>query len=587
MFPAFKHGGNIASIFVWKGGRMKKLFSNLAEKFNLFWTKAKSLQLKDKISNSIKKMPAFISGHKLIFAGAAFVLVAGVVLIAVLAAQSSRKNIDKNETAVTIPNPGIGSQVGTKPMGNNNSPFFDEDGQVVIQHSDVKNPSGLKFPPINILPFMEQSKLNEAIILVPFGARDPKVEAVQSRLMELWYMDYDEPTDYLGKYTAAALEAFQRTNDLKVNGELNAATYVALFEPSAKVYVCSVGDSGSDVLELQTRLYELGYLEKVTGLFNEETEKAVIQFQKANGIQADGKVGKKTKEQLYNPNAKPNVLSLSSQGDVVLKCQKKLKELGYLTTEADGVFGSDTQMAVRRFQAQNELIVDGYLGPTTRKLLLSDDAKGNALSYGMKGSDVQNVQKRLYKLNYLEAKYISSYYTDITESAVRLFQKNNGLQVDGKVGRNTMNKLFDDNAVRAKKPVKPGSGGGGTGSRVDKFIKIAKGRLGCPYVRGAKGPNAFDCSGLVYWCMNKAGIAQPYLTSYMWRTYGRYPRNTNINRVQRGDVIVYYGHVAIALGNWTMIDASHSKGRVVQRSFNSNWFRRNFICSYHIFGKKG
>ena len=564
---------------------MKKLFSNLNEKLASFWAKIKPSKKQKKDGGFFRRSGAYIKKHRFVFAGAAVVIAAGAVLISVAVVRHNAKINGHNEPTVAVPKPETGEQDETQPIESGNPVIFDEDGQVVIQHSDVKNPSGLVFPPMNILNPQAQAEIDEAIIVVPIGSRDSKIEAVQSRLMELWYMDFDEPTDYFGKNTSDALAVFQRTNELKVCGELNAVTYVALFGPEAKMYVCSVGDSGSDVLEVQDRLYELGYLEKTTGMFNEETEKAVIQFQKANGIHPDGKVGKITKEQLYNPDAKPNVLSLSSNGDIVLKCQEKLKKLGYLTTETDGIFGKDTQMAVRRFQAQNALIVDGYLGPTTRKLLLSEDAKGNALSYGMKGSDVLNVQKRLAGLNYLQSKYISGYYTEITESAVRLFQKNNGLHVDGKVGRNTMNRLFADNAIRAKHPVKPGSGGGGgSGSRVDRFIKIAKGRLGCPYVRGAKGPNAFDCSGLVYWCMNKAGIAQPYLTSFMWRTYNRYPRNTNINKVRRGDVIVYYGHVGIALGNWWMIDASHSKGRVVQRSFNSNWFRRNFICSYHIFG---
>ncbi len=68
------------------------------------------------------------------------------------------------------------------------------------------------------------------------------------------------------------------------------------------------------------------------------------------------------------------------------------------------------------------------------------------------------------------------------------------------------------------------------------------------------------------------------MTSYMWRSCTRYQRNNNINNVKRGDVIVYYGHVAICSGKWTMIDASQSNGSIVERSFNSNYWHRNFIC---------
>lgn len=172
-----------------------------------------------------------------------------------------------------------------------------------------------------------------------------------------------------------------------------------------------------------------------------------------------------------------------------------------------------------------------------------------------------------------------------------------------------MSVLFSDDAVRASSPVTDGGtggggGGGGGGSnptpkpsdpdpdpdpgegaseRIDRFIRIARSKLGCRYVRGGKGPNVFDCSGFVYWCINKAGISQGYMTSYMWRSCTRYQRNNNINNVKRGDVIVYYGHVAICSGKWTMIDASQSNGRIVERSFNSNYWHRNFICSFRIF----
>lgn len=549
---------------------MKKLFSTLSEKFRLLLSKLKQRETMEKAAGFFRRAAAFLSAHRLVFAGAALALIIGAVLIPLAVISRKGKDVPKSgidrDAEVKIKKPVINSQIIKERYLSDKSFITNKDGSILFFKLDTITPSNP--------------------ILVKFGAHDERISGVQSRLMELWYMDHDEPTDYFGKYTCTALKAFQRANDLAVTGTLDSKTYSALFDDNAKSYMCSVGDSGSDVLELQNRLYELGYLEKITGLYNEETETAVVQFQNANALTSDGRVGIITKERLYDPDAKPNVLSLRSQGDLVLKCQNKLRTLGYLTTEPDGNFGPDTQMAVKRFQEQNSLIVDGYLGPTTRKFLLDNGAKGNALSYGMRGSDVRNVQMRLRSLNYLEYKYITGYYTEITETAVRLFQKNNSLKQDGTIGRNTMNRLFSESAVRAKKPVKPGGSGSVTANRIERFIKIARSKLGCPYVRGAKGPNSFDCSGFVYWCMNQAGLKQPYLTSLSWRTYKRYPRNNDINNVRRGDVVVYYGHVVIALGDWKMIDASFSRGQVVQRGFNSKYWHKNFICSYHIFGGK-
>ncbi len=461
---------------------------------------------------------------------------------------------------------------------------------------------------ITPVPIISMRPVDETKDVAKAGEHNDVIPDVQERLMILWYMDQDEPTDYFGNITKNALRVFQRRNELEVTGRLDPATYELLMSNDAKAYLCMIGDSGQDVVAVKQRLYELGYVDTEDGGFDEAMEAGVKEFQAANNLSVDGKVGRNTKEALYNPECVPKAFNIGDSGDNILLYQNRLQKLGYLTTEPDGIYGTDTQMAVRRFQEQNSLIADGYLGPITRDTLMSDDAVGNALSYSMHGSDVKNVQQRLYELNYLRAKNINSYYTSITEKAVKLFQKNNGLTVDGKVGRHTMNVLFSDDAVRASSPVTDGGtgggGGGGGGSnptpkpsdpdpdpdpgegaseRIDMFIRIARSKLGCRYVRGGKGPNVFDCSGFVYWCINKAGISQGYMTSYMWRSCTRYQRNNNINNVKRGDVIVYYGHVAICSGKWTMIDASQSNGRIVERSFNSNYWHRNFICSFRIF----
>jgi peptidoglycan hydrolase-like protein with peptidoglycan-binding domain len=458
---------------------------------------------------------------------------------------------------------------------------------------------------------------SDNFVLVRYGEHNDLVPAVQERLMILWYMDQDEPTDYLGRVTTSALELFQRRNGISVTGKLNTRTYNALFSKGARSYLCTFGDAGSDVEFIQERLYELGYLKQKSGEFDDSTLEAVKEFQDYNELDIDGKVGRNTKEALYSPDAKPRMLEFGDSGERVLTYQLRLKELGYLTTEPDGMYGSDTKMAVMRFQAQNGLVEDGYLGPGTCAKLESDDVSGNALSYSMHGSDVLNVQTRLYELNYMRAQDVNSYFTSLTEQAVRLFQRNNGLDIDGKVGRYTMNTLMGSDAVRASSPVVPqvntgntgnsgssddsdnsgdnsggssgsnsGSNSGGTGNieaKINNFLSIARSKLGSRYVRGGKGPTVFDCSGFVYWCMNKAGISQSYMTSYMWRSCTRYLRNNSIYNIKKGDVIVYYGHVAICSGSWTHIDASQSNGKVVERSFNSPYWHRNFICSFRVF----
>ena len=76
-------------------------------------------------------------------------------------------------------------------------------------------------------------------------------------------------------------------------------------------------------------------------------------------------MGKKTYNLLYSDEIKPNYLSYGEKSEVVLACQERLKELGYLTTTPDGAYGQDTVIAVKQFQARNDQVVDGYLGPST------------------------------------------------------------------------------------------------------------------------------------------------------------------------------------------------------------------------------
>ena len=70
--------------------------------------------------------------------------------------------------------------------------------------------------------------------------------------------------------------------------------------------VLRTGSRGDDVKTLQGRLHDLGYYtDEIDGQFGNATRAAVIEFQQANGLEADGMVGTETKTILYSPQAKP------------------------------------------------------------------------------------------------------------------------------------------------------------------------------------------------------------------------------------------------------------------------------------------
>ena len=442
------------------------------------------------------------------------------------------------------------------------------------------------------------------------GMQHPIVTQLQEKLMRLGFMDTDDPTDLYGEVTMNAVKVYQRQNKLSQDGIIGPDTVKAILSPDAKYYAAQKDDEGDDIRRIQMRLYELGYLataDLVTGHYGDSTESAVKKMQEVNSLDQDGKVGRKTMNLLYSEDVKPNMLSFGETSDVVLAAQKRLKLLGYMTSEPDGNYGSDTVMAVKQFQSRNDQIVDGYLGPSTRIALNSEEAIPNGLRLGDNGETISKVQDMLSKLGYIHSGNVTGYYGEITENAVKLFQRTNNLSVDGTVGAQTMAMLTGGNAKKApanaprqtqttnnrtqtnnsksnnnNSSSSTPNTGTASGS-ASSLISIAKSKLGSPYVWGAKGPNSFDCSGFVYWCLNQVGVRQSYITSSGWRSVGRYTKITSFSNLRAGDIIVVSGHVGIVAEGGTVVDASSSNGKVVHRSLSS-WWRNNFICGWRIFG---
>ena len=125
------------------------------------------------------------------------------------------------------------------------------------------------------------------------------------------------------------------------------------------------GSKGDEVVKIQTKLKEQGYYTgKVDGIFGNGTRSALIEYQKANNLAADGIAGDKTLSSLGIAKA-----STSSQSDQVKAIHTKLKEKGYYNDNVDGILGSKTKSAIKAFQKDNGLVVDGIAGPKTLEKL--------------------------------------------------------------------------------------------------------------------------------------------------------------------------------------------------------------------------
>jgi peptidoglycan DL-endopeptidase CwlO len=99
-----------------------------------------------------------------------------------------------------------------------------------------------------------------------------------------------------------------------------------------------------------------------------------------------------------------------------------------------------------------------------------------------------------------------------------------------------------------------------TRTELTAFLKAAESRIGMPYVWGAEGPLAFDCSGLVQWSLAQAGVRIPRVAVDQARAGPLVP----LNQLQPGDLLFYHtdptapsyiSHVAIYIGDGKMLQA--------------------------------
>ncbi|MFQ4137851.1 peptidoglycan-binding protein [Nodosilinea sp. PGN35] len=211
--------------------------------------------------------------------------------------------------------------------------------------------------------------------------------------------------------------------------------------------------SGQDVQQVQQALVRWGANLVADGYFGPATAIAVEQFQRSQGLTADGIVGPQTWARLQQsppapPPAQNRLLRLTSpltSGSDVLTLQQALNRQGVAVT-ADGIFGPATDRAVRQFQASRGLVADGIVGPQTWARLQQQATPTPPASPSFirvlrlanpftRGDDVRAVQQAIARAGIPVV--ADGVFGPATDRAVRQFQASRGLAVDGIVGSRT------------------------------------------------------------------------------------------------------------------------------------------------------
>ncbi|WP_327727172.1 DUF2272 domain-containing protein [Streptomyces sp. NBC_00487] len=386
-----------------------------------------------------------------------------------------------------------------------------------------------------------------------------------------------------GSATLYAVREYQAATAIAVDGRVGPATKSKLYATggSAPAPVnlnsssCPAnivqGTKGGCVTELQRLLIRHGYTVDVDGDFGAGTAGAVRSFQSAHGLTADGQVGTNTKRELYDTDEAPSTgLDLRSascpenvvegqSGGCVATLQSLLNGKGH-SVDVDGSFGPQTLAAVKAFQSASGLSADGQVGPKTKAALYANIGGGggngapapinlnsascpNEIVQGQHSGCVTELQSLL---NHHGADLaVDGDFGSLTNSAVRDFQAEKGLSVDGHVGPNTKAALYG--AVTP--PSSPPPGGG-----YAKILDVAAAEADT--VEGSARANSYGasvglslstsnyawCAAFVSWVTKQTG-ASSYRNSYVsgWvkqARAGNYHLSVTTNP-QPGDIVAF------------------------------------------------
>lgn len=297
------------------------------------------------------------------------------------------------------------------------------------------------------------------------------VSKVQTELKALGYY-YGQITGNAGPKTVAAIKSFQGKNGLTADGIAGPQTIAkidAAYEAKggsssgsgSSASGLKLNSKGTDVRNLQQDLTTLGYYwAEITGNFGAKTETAVRRFQEENGLTADGVAGTKTLNAIAAAVARKGgtpasggsagtTLKLNSQGTKVSQLQTDLKQLGYYYAEITGNFGAKTEAAVKAFQKAKGLTADGVAGTKTLNAIAAavDKAGGSSsgssstnMKLGSTGTAVSALQQNLTTLGYYYGD-VTGHYGNLTQQAVKKFQKAKGLTQDGVASTATLNAI--------------------------------------------------------------------------------------------------------------------------------------------------
>ena len=304
------------------------------------------------------------------------------------------------------------------------------------------------------------------------------------------------------------------------------------------------------------------------------------------------------------------ILKKGMSHDDIRTLQQNLTDLGHF--DYDGLttyFGVHTENGVMNFQSSVELEPSGIFDSATYEALVkamnpteetkveeSTESKNEtvkeenaedpdkyklildrSLKLGNSGTDVNALQEVLKALGYLKIENCTNYFGTQTEKALRAFQENMELEVDGSAGPQTveaLNRQLIRKGIYIQMPNRSSLGRQTLGGEI---ISTAKKYIGVRYKYGGTSASGFDCSGFTQFVYKQHNINIPHDTTKQ-ATIGT---KLSKSELQIGDLIIFKNtyksgpsHAGIYVGNGQFIHASTSRGVRIDDLDSNYWIGR-------------
>jgi cell wall-associated NlpC family hydrolase len=285
--------------------------------------------------------------------------------------------------------------------------------------------------------------------------------------------------------------------------------------------------------------------------------------------------------------------------EVVKMLQTKLQKLSYYDSSVDGEFGILTEYAIKKFQDNHDLEMNGQVDVPTKQKIISVEIdlyekileQDVDFSYGEKSEEIFKIQEALHYFGFYEAT-LDSIYGPITDHALTRYKEDSGLKVVHIEKPPThlevvepmtlsTNITTNDEQIKPQKKAKNITVVSPPTTDMNLFISTAKELQGVPYVWGGTTSAGFDCSGFIQYVYKQNGVQLPRTVNEMWNA------TIQLDTPSIGDLIFFEtykpgpSHAGIYIGNNQFIHADATNGVTIS-SLDENYWSNSYIGAKRV-----